>query len=258
MRLAHAISARLSPRCTIKTVGGDSSRRSPDGPPQYRRLESPPTTATRAAVCCWVAQGRPSPPGRQEVGIQSPPGRPIGRRPLPIKLGRKERLAGLRIGNLSAPCKRQGGKLLPPAAPHRLDQPRIAERTEERKGPRLAIFLAHKQKRHAGRKHQQTDGQPLRLGWHERREAVAPGAIADLVVSLNGDDEPSPVQVAHAAAVPPPPERTITAVVDKHVIQCLGKLLRPAEILVIAVVLAGQAGRGRYDGNRRSTWPSSP
>ena len=122
-----------------------------------------------------VAECRPVAAGRQQVLIQLPKLR-VRRafRPRPAELGRGEGLGVLRIGNLRSPLERQGGELLAPAAPHRLDERRIVERAEERKGPLLAVFLAHEQQRHARREQQQAARQPLRRRRDDRAQAVAP------------------------------------------------------------------------------------
>lgn len=66
---------------------------------------------------------------------------------------------------------------------------RITKVTEEGKRTGLSIFFTHEKLRDIGRKKQETGGEPLFFRGNQSVEAIAAGTVADLVVSLNADDE---------------------------------------------------------------------
>src|SRR5262249_58540771 len=76
-------------------------------------------------------------------------------------------------------------------------------------------------------------------------EAVAAGAVADLVVVLHADDEAVPGDSVWAGAVLAAAGRAVVADVQERLLQHPGKLPRLAEVGVVPLSLAGQV---RVDG----------
>src|SRR5262245_40545374 len=101
------------------------------------------------------------------------------------------------------------GKLSHAALADRLLQGRVTEVAEKEKRPGLAIFLAHEQHRRVRRQEQQPGGQAL-LRWARKLvQPLAPGAVADLVVRLQADDELLAAKVAGGRAVLPAAKGTV-------------------------------------------------
>jgi hypothetical protein len=124
----------------------------------------------------------------------------------------------------------EAGELLAPSLAHRLGQLR-PEVGEEGEGLRRRPFLAHEQHRHL--RQQQVGGghRAHRLGRGEVGQAVAEGAIADLVVVLDEGDEGGGWQ--RRARLPP----RMAAV--GHLLPLEGEALGQgaAELLCVAVVV---------------------
>ena len=104
----------------------------------------------------------------------------------------------------------------------------------ERRG--LAVLLAHEQQRREGREQRAQRGQRARLDG----QAVAEGAVADLVVVLVEDDEALGRDVVGARAEAAPAGARVAAVVDVGAAERLGELRDLAELRVVAVAVAGQ------------------
>ena len=75
---------------------------------------------------------------------------------------------------------------------------------EIRKGVRLAVLLPHEDERDVRRQQQQRGGEPELVGRDHGRQAVANGAIADLIVVLNRDDEFFARESFRLSAMPSP------------------------------------------------------
>ena len=115
-----------------------------------------------------------------------------------------ERLDGEGIGEL-VPMVAQLGELLAAALDHRRPQRRVLEVGEEAKRRRRAPLLALEQQWRARTEQDHARRQLRRAGADEVDEALATGAIADLIVVLRGDDEPVSGRVADGSAVAPLP-----------------------------------------------------
>src|SRR5438067_4652549 len=105
---------------------------------------------------------------------------------LPIELAALESLARVRIGNLA--CRGDVGEFLAPALGHRAREiaREIAEIKEWRRGAEL---LAHEEHWRRRREEKDRACEPQRLRIGEGAQALAEGAVADLVVVLQEVDE---------------------------------------------------------------------
>src|SRR5918999_5566711 len=101
----------------------------------------------------------------------------------PVETRTRERLRALRIRYVVAPAKRL--ELLATPLAHRLDELGIAVAHKILKGIRLAVLLAHEQQRHVRRQQEQCSRKPALPKPDRRCEAIADGAISDLIVILD-------------------------------------------------------------------------
>ena len=101
------------------------------------------------------------------------------------ELGALERRGILRIGHLFAGELGEGGELAPAAVARGGGDLLVDVVGEELKGRGLAVLLAHEEHRRERRQQRAERGERAGRG----REAVAEGAVADLVVVLVEDDE---------------------------------------------------------------------
>jgi hypothetical protein len=186
-----------------------------------------------------VAQRRPLAAGGQEGLAQPPQARTRPLRPGPAEPRGGEGRLVLRVGDV-APHER--GVVAPPTLPHGVGQPRVEEGAEEREGAVLAVLLSHEQQRQV-RRQQQARRQPLLGGvFQERRQAVPAGAVAGLVVVLEVGDE---AVARHAPRRRPERPAAVAAEAageDKRVLQHARQVAGGAEVLVVALPLAGEVG----------------
>ncbi len=153
---------------------------------------------------------------------------------VPVELGRSEGGLGLRVGDalprLLVLELREFGELLAPPLAHGVGElaDEIAEEWERlRSGP----FLAHEQHRYLRQKQVHRRDGAHRLGLGDGGDALAEGAVADLVVILNEGDEGGGGQTGAGLAP------RLAAVLHRLALEDEALRQRPAEFLGIADVV---------------------
>jgi hypothetical protein len=112
---------------------------------------------------------------------------------------------------------------------------------EVEKRIRLVVFLPHEQHRHVRRQQVQRGGKLPRLERDQRRQPVADGAVADLIVVLDADDEAIGRNAIRRRTVTPAPVGAVPAVVHESIPQRLRDRHHASEVGIVARSLAGEA-----------------
>ena len=115
-----------------------------------------------------------------------------------------------------------------------------AEVAPEQERLRRGPFLAHEQERQAWRQEQDRRGRAHRVGGRERRDPLAEGAIADLVVVLQEPDEGRRGQRAARLAARTPAMRRQIALIREALRETAAEMTERR--LVVSVVAHGLAG----------------
>ena len=134
-----------------------------------------------------------------------------------------ERLRVLRVGNLVRGERRERRELRAPALAGGVGDQRVDVVGEELERRVLAVLLAHEQQRHERREQGAEGGQRT----SRRRQPVAHGAVADLVVVLVEHDEPVGRHVVGRSAEAPAAKARVDPVVDVGAVQRLGQIGPP-------------------------------
>ena len=103
----------------------------------------------------------------------------------PLEARALEGCGVLRIGNVGPT---EFGELAEASLGDSLLDDGVVEAGEELKGRGLIVLLAHEQERGVRREQQERGGEFARAGGDEGGEALAKGAVADLIVILDADD----------------------------------------------------------------------
>jgi hypothetical protein len=185
-----------------------------------------------------------SQPGLVRVGI-----------PGPSQSRRFKSRLGLRIGHLGS-IGMKCLELAPSSGSNRFNQLWVTERTEKLERMLFSIFFAHKQERKMRRKQEQACGQTLARTCNQRAESFAGGAVADLIMVLNADDETVAGKAGGGATVAAVTMCAIGAVEDERLLQELRKVCRSSIVFVVSLSLAGEPRYGCAD--RASVPPDQP
>ena len=117
-----------------------------------------------------------------------------------VRTGTQERILVLGIGDLALPA--EGGELLLPPFPDRLDEARVAMVHEVEERGNLAVLLPHEQKRQEGGKQDDARGELQGLEADQAGEPLPAHPVPHLVVVLGEHDELPRREVARRVSVP--------------------------------------------------------
>lgn len=166
-----------------------------------------------------------------------------------LRAGGLEGLFGVGVGDalalLGVGEGGEMGELAAPAFAHGVGQ-LVMEVGEEQERPAAAIVVAHEQQRNHRRQQQQPGGRPQRLRWAQTGQALAQGAVADLVMVLQEQHESAGWQVRAGLAA----GRAMAvglALEHETFGKAAGQLVDGA-LLVVGVVAFGFAGQQHMQG----------
>ena len=150
-----------------------------------------------------------------------------------VRTGTQERILILGIGDLALPA--EGGELLLPPFPDRLDEARVAMVHEVEERSNLAVLLPHEQERQEGRKQDDARGELQGLEADQAGEPLPAHPVPHLVVVLGEHDELSRREVARRVSVPALPVCGVLPGIDEPVGERPAQVSDAAEVAVVPV-----------------------
>ena len=181
-------------------------------------------------------------PGQDRIGLPDPDQfaverkeeRMVSRFPKRrVRTGAQERTLGLGIGDLPVPA--EGGELLFPPFPDRLDEGIVPMMHEVEERGNLTILLPHEEERKEGGEQDDARGELQGLEADQAGEPVPAHPVPHLVVVLGKDDELPRREVAGTVPVAAFAVDGILPGVDEPIRERPGHLFDPAEVAVIPV-----------------------
>ena len=156
----------------------------------------------------------------------------------PLEARAREGCGMLRVGNVGPT---EFGELAESSVGDSFLDDRVAEAGEELKGRGLIVLLAHEQKRRVRREQQERGCEFARAGRDEGGEALAKGAVADLIVILDADDLRGQRDAGGRGSA-----GTALPELERLALKCVGlgedagEKRGIGEILIVALMLAGE------------------
>ena len=167
-----------------------------------------------------------------------------------VRTGAKHRSLVLGIGDLALPA--EGGELLFPPFPDRLDEGGVAMMHEVEERGNLAVLFPHEQEWKEGGKQDDARGELLGLEADQAGEPVPAHPVPHLVVVLREHDEFPGGEVARRVPVPAPAVRRMLPGVDEPVREGPGHVARSRRSRRSTRPVPRSGACGARGGSRRS------